>query len=95
MKSALLIAGLIALAVSGSVDHSALARSERLARAQESLQYMREMAAFQGYIDCGTPFIMAKDEVRAAIVEGLLPPDTHIPILLIELLAEVKSPANN
>ena len=56
---------------------------------------MREMAAFQGYIDCATPFIQASAEVETAIASGLLPPDTQIPILLIELLAEVKSPANN
>jgi hypothetical protein len=87
MKTALLIPGLIALAASGSVDQTSLARSERLAQAQESLQYMKEMAAYQGYIDCGTPLIMAEDEVRSAISEGLLPPDTKIPVLAIKRLA--------
>lgn len=101
MKRTLLIAGLAAVAIFAAVEYEALfesedllpasrrelqSRAERLAEVQETLRFMEayELPGQKGL--CGTAYLQASLDVRAAIEEGLLPPDTHIPKLSITVL---------
>ena len=63
-------------------------RAERLAHANASLRFMEDFVtdAETGTGLCGTQFLRAEYDVRAAIKEGLLPPDTHIPELFLTVL---------
>ena len=63
-------------------------RAERLAHAKASLRVMEYYVAAAATETglCGTPFLQAEVDVRAAVQEGLLPADTRIPELFIRIV---------